>query len=69
MVCTAAHTGARRSELIRMRVPDVDFVGEVVTVREKKRVRGQLTTRRVPLTKGSCPFSVKSEFPESRGLG
>ena len=51
MVCTAAHTGARRSELIRMRVADVDFVGEVITVREKKRVRGQLTTRRVPLTK------------------
>ena len=34
-----------------MRVADVDFVAEVVTVREKKRVRGQLTTRRVPLTK------------------
>ena len=27
MVCTAAYTGARRSELIRMRVSDVDFEG------------------------------------------
>ena len=34
-----------------MRVADVDFVAEVITVREKKRIRGQLTTRRVPLTK------------------
>ncbi len=34
MVCTAAHTGARRSELVRMRVADVDFAGEVITVRE-----------------------------------
>ena len=51
MVCTAAYTGARRSELIRMRVSDVDFEGGSIVVSEKKRVRGKLTTRRVPLTK------------------
>jgi integrase len=51
MAATAAFTGARRSELIRMRVTDVDFSSNVVIVREKKRVRGKLTTRRVPLTK------------------
>jgi integrase len=50
IACTAAHTGARRSELIRMRVTDIDFGGRTITVREKKRVRGQHTTRRVPLT-------------------
>jgi len=42
--------GARRSELIRAEVSDVDFDGQVVTIREKKRVRGQQTSRRVPLS-------------------
>ena len=50
MACTAAYTGARRSELMRMRVSDIDFTGRAVIVREKKRVRGKHTTRRVPLT-------------------
>lgn len=50
MICTAAYTGARRSELIRMQVADVDFVGNTITIREKKRVRGKSTTRRVPLS-------------------
>lgn len=50
MAATAAHTGARRSELIRMSPADIDFAGHAVIIREKKRVRGQLTTRRVPLT-------------------
>lgn len=50
MAVIAAHTGARRSELIRMSPADIDFAGKAVVIREKKRVRGQLTTRRVPLT-------------------
>ncbi len=50
MFCMAAHTGARRSELIRAEVSDVDFDAQVVTIREKKRVRGRQTTRRVPLS-------------------
>jgi integrase len=50
MVCTAAHIGARRSELIRMRVSDVDFASGTVLVREKKRSKGRRTTRRVPLS-------------------
>lgn len=49
MACAAAYAGARRSELIRMRTADVDFAAGVVTVREKKRVRGRSTTRRVPM--------------------
>jgi integrase len=32
-----------------MQVADVDLVNASITVREKKRVRGELTTRRVPL--------------------
>jgi integrase len=50
MVCFAAHTGARRSELLRARVTDVDFAGKTVLIHEKKRVRGKRTTRRVPLS-------------------
>jgi integrase len=48
--CFAAHTGVRRSEIIRARVEDVDLAEGIVTVREKKRVRGVRTTRRVPLS-------------------
>lgn len=55
LFCFAAHTGARRSEILRALVTDVDFTGNTVLVREKKRSRGQRTTRRVPLT----PFLKK----------
>jgi integrase len=50
MACFAAHTGARRSEMLRARVTDVDFEGRSVLIHEKKRVRGKRTTRRVPLS-------------------
>ena len=50
MICMAAHTGARRSELTRMLITDVDFDGGSVTIREKKRVHGKDSTRRAPLT-------------------
>lgn len=50
MVCMAAHTGARRSELLRAQLSDVDFEAGTVTIREKKRVRGRHTTRRLPLS-------------------
>lgn len=50
MFCLAAHTGARRSELIRAEVSDVDLDAGSIILREKKRVRGQDTTRRVPLS-------------------
>jgi integrase len=50
LFCFAAHTGARRSELLRALVNDVDFTGNTVIVREKKRIRGQRSTRRVPMT-------------------
>ena len=50
MFVFAAHTGARRSEMIRAQAADVDFEGGTILIREKKRSRGQLTTRRVPIT-------------------
>ena len=50
LVATAAHTGARKGELLRMRVADVDFDAGVVTIKEKKRAHDRRTTRRVPLS-------------------
>src|SRR5262249_2443867 len=49
MIVMAAHTGARRSELIRMTTADVDLDG-VVNISERKRVKGKRSTRRTPLT-------------------
>lgn len=51
MAVTACHTGARRSELLRAQVDDVDFENRSVFFREKKRARGKRTTRRVPLSR------------------
>jgi integrase len=50
MVFTAAHTGMRRSELLRLRIEDVDFSSRTILVHEKKRVKGTCSTRRVPLS-------------------
>ncbi len=50
MCVAAAHTGARRSELVRMNVDDIDFQQKTILIHERKRVKGQRTTRRVPLT-------------------
>jgi integrase len=50
MFVFAAHTGARRSELLRARVDDIDFTGGTVLIREKKRARSKRTHRRVPLS-------------------
>jgi integrase len=50
MVCFAAHTGARRSEMLRSQVTDIDFDSGTVLIREKKRVKGKTTTRQVPLS-------------------
>jgi integrase len=50
MCVMAAHTGARRSEMVRAERQDVDNEAGFITVREKKRVRGKVTTRRVPMS-------------------
>ena len=46
----AAFTGARRIDMLRALVSDVDLAGGVVTIREKKRVKGKRSTRTAPLT-------------------
>jgi integrase len=48
MFVMAAHTGARRSELLRSQV--IDFDDGQVTIRERKRVHGTHTTRRVSMS-------------------
>lgn len=50
LVCTAAHTGARRSELVRIEIADVDFDSNTILIHEKKRSREKRTTRRVTIT-------------------
>lgn len=50
MAVLAAHTGARRSELVRSQVCDFDFTAGTVQIHEKKRVKGRRTTRMVPLS-------------------
>jgi len=50
MAATAAYTGARRSELLRLRIADIDFGRKTILVSERKRVRGRTSTRRVPLS-------------------
>lgn len=49
MFAVAAYTGVRRSEMLRSQVEDFDFENNIMTVREKKRVRSQHTTRTVPI--------------------
>jgi integrase len=46
----SAHTGCRRSEMLRARIDDVDFAGRTVLIRERKRDRNKRTHRRVPLS-------------------
>ena len=50
MFVVAAHTGARRSEILRSQVEDIDLVSKTLTIREKKRVKGRNTTRSVPIS-------------------
>jgi integrase len=51
MFVFAAHTGVRRSEIMRSQIDDFDFVAGTVRVREKKRDNTkELTFRHVPLS-------------------
>lgn len=50
MLAFAAHTGARRSEIIRIRIDDIDLEAGSSIIRERKKSRGHRTTRRVPIS-------------------
>ena len=64
----AAHTGARKGELLRMRIGDVDFAAGVVSIQEKKRAHGRRTPRRVPLSSrfGCDPVRLAKDSPWQR---
>jgi integrase len=50
MFVFAAHTGARRSEMRRSRIDDLDFGANRIFIRERKRVQGRHTIRSVPMS-------------------
>jgi integrase len=50
MFLFSAHTGARRSELIRAKVADLDFGAFAVMIWERKKDKSKHTYRRVPMT-------------------
>lgn len=51
MFVFTAHTGARRSEILRSRIDDFDFRSMTVQIREKKKSRSKaMTFRRVDMT-------------------
>lgn len=50
MFAFAAHTGARRSEMVRSRLNDIDLAAGVITIQERKRNQAMHTTRRVPIS-------------------
>lgn len=51
MFVFTAHTGARRSEILRARIDDFHFRSKTVQIREKKKSRSKATTyRRVDMT-------------------
>ncbi|MBW3599774.1 MAG: site-specific integrase [Planctomycetes bacterium] len=50
MFAFAAHTGARRSEMRRSQIHDLDLDARRAIIRERKRVRGRHSTRLVPLS-------------------
>jgi integrase len=51
MFVFVAHTGARRSEILRSRIEDFDFETKIVKIREKKKVKNRrVTFRHVDLT-------------------
>lgn len=54
MLVIAAHTGARRSEIVRSEVADFDLQAKTVRLRELKKARGKRTTRIVPMSKRLC---------------
>ena len=50
MCLLAAHTGARRSELCRSKLSDIDLRNSTITIHERKRSKSMRTTRVVPLS-------------------
>lgn len=54
MFAIAAHTGARRSEILRSEIADFDVQARSVRFRELKKARGKRTMRIVPMSGRLC---------------
>jgi integrase len=54
MFVFAAHTGARRSEIIRSKLTDLDFERNLITIHERKKSHDKRTTRQVPMSPLLC---------------
>jgi integrase len=50
MFVFAAHTGARRAEILRSKLTDIDLRTNMVTIHERKKSHDKITTRRVPMS-------------------
>lgn len=50
MFVFAAHTGARRSEILRSKLTDLDFESNLITIHERKKSHDKRTTRQVPMS-------------------
>ena len=51
MMVFVAHTGCRRSEMVRSRIDDIDFQSKTILLREKKKSRSKaITFRRVDMS-------------------
>ena len=46
----AAHTGARRSEIVRSVLSDLDFEANLITIHERKKSHENRTSRQVPMS-------------------
>ncbi len=64
MFVLAAHTGIRRSELLRSK--KTDFQNEILTVRERKRKKGVNSTRQIPLS-SLAKASIENWFADHPG--
>lgn len=51
MFVFAAHTGARRAEMLRAKVSDVDFASGLITIHARKKSHDKRTTRQVPMSR------------------
>ena len=67
MFVFAAHTGARRSEIVRALPSDVDLAGGVVTIREKKRDKTQVD--HPPRAADAVPEGSAGRLDEAAGQG
>lgn len=70
MCAVAAFTGARRSEICRALVSDVDLPNSTITIRERKRSKSLRTTRTIPMCESLTTVLIEwlSIKPKSRHL-